>query len=105
MGAIVVWTAMSDGKLAEKLAGELVRKKLAACVSLVPGAVSTYRWKGKIERTREVLVMVKTTRVRWKALQKFVLSRHPYELPELIAVRVSAGSKKYLNWMDSSLGL
>ena len=105
MGAIVVWTAMSDGKLAEKLAGELVRKKLAACVSLVPGAVSTYRWKGKIERTREVLVMVKTSSVRWKALQKFVLSRHPYELPELIAVRVSAGSKKYLNWIDSSLGL
>ena len=96
---------MPDSKQAGKLAEGLVRKKLAACVSLVPGAVSTYRWKGKTEKTREVLVMAKTSSVRWKAVQKFVLSRHPYELPELIAVRVSAGSKKYLNWIDSSLGL
>ncbi len=100
----LVMTTMPDSKSAQKMAGELVSKKLAACVSVLTGVVSVYRWKGKLESSREVLLLIKTSKVRWKAAQKFVLSRHPYELPELVALPVTHGSKKYLSWIRD-LGL
>ena len=100
---MLVLTSLPDRKSAQKMAAALVEKKLAACVSLLPGVSSTYRWKGKIEKARESLLLIKTSRKAWKALQKFVLSRHPYELPELIALPVAAGSKKYLDWMEASV--
>ena len=99
---IVVLTTMPDSMSARKLAGELVRKKLAACVSLLGDVASVYRWKGKIEKARECLVVIKTSKSRWKALEKFVLSRHPYEFPELIALPVTLASKKYLSWILKS---
>ena len=75
---------------------------MAACVSVLPGMVSTYRWKRKVEKSCELLVLIKTSKTKWDALQKFVLSRHPYELPELIAVPVVVGSKKYFSWVFQS---
>ena len=103
MPAVVVLTTLPDARSARRLARALVEKKLAACVTALPGAVSTYRWKKKTEVSREALVMIKTTQARWKAVQKFVLEDHPYELPELIVLPVVAGSKKYLSWMHESV--
>ena len=105
MRAIVVWTALPSVPAARKLAGALVQNRLASCVSVLPGAISTYRWNKKIEKSREALVFIKTSKARWNAVQKFVLSRHPYELPELIVLPVVAGSKKYLDWMVDLSGL
>ena len=99
MAMIVVLTATPDFKSAQKLADGLVRKKLAACVSALTGVASVYRWKGKVKKARESLVLIKTSKSKWKAVRKFVLSRHPYELPELIALPVVVGSRKYLSWI------
>src|SRR3989338_3964361 len=101
MAVLVVWTAVPDKRTAGKLAGQIVAGRLAACVTVLPAAVSVYRWKGKTTKARECVLMIKTTRSRWKALQSFVLRRHPYELPELICTTVSDGSKEYLKWIES----
>ena len=103
MNVIVVLTAMPDSKSAQKLADGLVRKKLAACVSVLPGMASTYHWKGKVRKARESLVLIKTSKTKWDALQKFVLSQHPYELPELVVLPLITGSKKYLSWVSQSI--
>jgi periplasmic divalent cation tolerance protein len=102
-GMIVVLTAMPNRRSAQKLADRLVQEKLAACVSVVPGMISTYRWKGKIERAREAFVWIKTSKSHWKSVQKFVLKHHPYELPEVVALPVSLGTKKYLAWLEANL--
>ena len=100
---LLVLTALPDRKSAQKLAASLVDKKLAACVSVLDGASSVYRWKGKVESSRESLLLIKTTRAAWKKVEAFVLGRHPYELPELIALPVTAGSKKYLGWIGKNV--
>ena len=101
MQAVTVWTTAPDVSTAQKIARGLVEKRLAACVSVLPGLRSTYRWKKKIEKAREALLIVKTSKDRWKAVQKFILSVHPYEVPELLVLPVTGGYKKYLNWISS----
>ena len=101
--AWVAWTAVKNKAAAEKLARGLVQEKLAACVSVIPGVVSHYRWKGKPARSREFLLMIKTDRKRWLSLSRSIRKNHPYELPELIALPVTAGSKEYLSWLNDSL--
>lgn len=101
--ACVVLTAVSGRREADRLARGLVKAKLAACVTLLPGAVSHYVWKGKTERSREVLLLIKTARKAWPRLSAFIRKEHPYELPELIAFPVLSGSKEYLSWLNGSL--
>ena len=103
MKAIVVLTTMPEVRSARKMADRLVRKKLAACVSVLPGVSSIYHWQDKIEKAQEVQLLIKTSTARWKDLQKFVLAEHPYDLPELVALPVTAGSKKYLSWIQASV--
>ena len=103
MPALVVLTAMPDVRSAERLAARLVREKLAACVSIIPGVRSVYHWKGRLEKARETVLLIKTSRSRWKAVEKLVLGDHPYELPELVSLPVTAGSKKYLDWIQASV--
>lgn len=86
-------------KKARELAGLLVSKKLAACVSIVPGLESHYVWKGKRERSKEVLLLIKTKTLAYKALEKTLLKHHPYEVPEIIALPITKGSKTYLDWL------
>ena len=105
MPAVVLWTTMPDLRSAKRLARGLVEKRLAACVSMVPGAVSMYRWKKKTEISREVLVMVKTTLAGSLAAQEHILERHPYELPEMIVMKVAGGSKAYLSWVEKMVDL
>jgi periplasmic divalent cation tolerance protein len=99
---VVLVTVPSGGK-AESLAEGAVAAGLAACVNILPGAVSIYRWKGRLHRDAESLLVIKTTAKKLKALEKWVKDRHPYELPEFIALAVDSGSKEYLAWLTKSL--
>ena len=87
----------SDG--AESLAVTLVERRLAACVNLVPGVRSVYRWQGAVERADETLLVIKTTRERFDALRDCIVSIHPYEVPEVIGLDAVAGLHPYLDWV------
>ena len=84
---------------AARIAEALVEERLAACVSLVPGLQSVYRWQGQLQREAEVLLLIKTTQARYPALQARLPQLHPYELPELLAVESAAGLPAYLHWV------
>jgi len=84
---------------AERLAEALVGERLAACVNVLPGLRSIYRWRGTVERADEVLLLIKTTRERLDALAARVQALHPYELPELLAVEAAGGLPAYLDWV------
>jgi periplasmic divalent cation tolerance protein len=89
-----------DRAAADKIASELVEKRLAACVNLVPGFSSIYMWQGKLETAEEVTLLIKSTRQRYEELETAILELHPYELPEIIAVPVELGFSDYLNWIE-----
>ena len=91
MTALLCLSTCPDADTAQRIADALVDERLAACVNLLPGVRSTYRWQGQVERAEEVLLLVKTTRERLPDL-------HPYELPELLAVE-AAGLPAYLDWI------
>lgn len=86
----------------EKLARSLIEDRLAACVNIIPAAKSVYRWKQKVRVDTESLLVIKTTSARFKALKTAVLKRHPYELPEVIAVKMARGHRPYLKWIIES---
>ena len=87
---------------ARKIARSVVEKKLAACANLVPSVESIYRWKGKVERAREALLIIKTTANRLPELEKEVKRLHSYDVPEFIVLPIVAGSRKYLAWLKDS---
>ncbi|HTL69668.1 MAG TPA: divalent-cation tolerance protein CutA [Candidatus Eisenbacteria bacterium] len=96
--AIVVLTALPDDKSARRLGEALVRGKAAACVTALPGAVSTYFWKGRLERSRETLLLVKTLRRNYPKVEKMILKNHPYELPEILRIPADA-TEAYRSWL------
>jgi periplasmic divalent cation tolerance protein len=86
------------------IARALIEQRLAACVAVLPVPVlSTYRWKNRIEATPEDVLLIKTSRKMLKQLEAAVLELHSYDVPELIALPIAAGSKKYLTWIDESM--
>ncbi len=96
----VVLVTCGSAAEARRIARAVVEVRLAACVNILPGAVnSIYRWKGKVESTRERLLLIKTSRKRLAKLQAAVERLHSYELPEFIALPIVAGSRAYLEWM------
>jgi periplasmic divalent cation tolerance protein len=99
----VVLVTVPRGGKAESLAEGVVEARLAACVNILPGAVSIYRWKGKVRRDGESLLVIKTTVSKLKALEHWIKARHPYEIPEFVSMPVSSGSKKYLSWLAEQL--
>ena len=99
MDALLCLTTCPDPDTAERLAETLVTERLAACVNLIPGLRSIYRWDGAIQRDAEVLLLIKTTRARYPALQARLPQLHPYELPELVAVEAADGLPAYLRWV------
>ncbi len=99
--AIVLVTA-PDLKTARALAKAALSARLIACANLVPKIESHYRWQGKIESSAEVLLILKTRKSKLAALEKLVLAQHPYDTPEFLVLQVSAGNKKYLNWLTTA---
>ena len=99
MTVLLCLSTCPDRATAERLAESLVSERLAACVNVLPGMRSTYRWQGTLEQADEVLMMIKTTRARYPALQARLPELHPYELPELVAVEACSGLPAYLDWV------
>jgi periplasmic divalent cation tolerance protein len=96
---LVVLTTAPDRETAERIARALVERSLAACVNLVPGVRSLYRWKGKIEEADEVLLVVKTTAARIRELERALGEIHPYDVPEFIAFEPATVGAEYLAWL------
>ena len=103
MGAIVVITSVGDEEQALLIARELVARRLAACVNVVPGIRSVYRWQGKICRDGEYLLIVKTLESEREAVAATIRELHSYELPEVLAFTASAGDERFLAWIADSV--
>lgn len=102
MSALIVFTSVPDRAVAEKIALALIERKLAACVSILAGCTSIYRWQGKIETAGEVPLMIKTRAAIYDEVESLVKSLHPYELPEILAVSVEGGLPDYLDWISAA---
>lgn len=99
--AILVLTSLPDHATASELAASLVTGRLAACVNVGAPVESMYHWKGQIEMAREVPVTIKTRSALYDAVEAAIRARHPYELPEIVAVPVTHGHARYLDWIAS----
>lgn len=99
MNVVILVTAGSR-KEAGKIASGLIREKLAACVNIIGGVHSLFRWQGKIDSAKEVLLVIKTRKQLMGKLIKKIKSLHSYEVPEIIALPVICGDKKYLKWLN-----
>lgn len=99
----MVLCSVPDTATGESLARALVEAQLAACVNILPGLTSIYRWQGELCQGTEALLFAKTRSDRFAALAERLRQLHPYELPEIIAVPLSDGLPAYLNWIDHSL--
>jgi periplasmic divalent cation tolerance protein len=97
--ALVVLVTTPSAELAAGLARTLVEERLAACGNVLPGVRSLYRWEGEVHDDTEALLVLKTSRARFEALRERVLSLHPYDVPEVLALPVEAGSAPYLAWI------
>jgi periplasmic divalent cation tolerance protein len=97
---VVLMTAPS-AEVAAEIARPLVGEGLAACVNVVPGVRSIYRWNGEVCDDAEVLCVIKTRAERFEALRARILALHPYEVAEVIALPIVAGNEPYLAWIDS----
>lgn len=88
---------------ADRLAEMLISQRLAACVQILPEIESVYRWQGKVERQKEILVIAKTTRAKFAELEREVRAIHSYDTPEIVALPLTAGSAPYLEWLKASV--
>ena len=102
---LLVFTNAPDRDVATRIAQTLVDKRLAACVNILPGCTSVYRWQGEVERAEEVPMLIKTRGARFHELEAAIRQLHPYELPEIIAVPVTQGLPDYLDWVTSETAI
>ena len=99
----IVHCTCPDQTTAVQIAEALVSEQLAACVHILPGIQSIYRWKGQLEHDEEVLVLIKSRTDKFDELEQAIRHLHPYELPEIVAVSIEAGLPDYLKWINESL--
>lgn len=100
---LVVMVTVPNVTVARRIARAVLSEHLAACVNILPAVESHYWWQGKLERGRELLLVIKTSRAQFAPMAEIVRARHPYDTPEIVALSLEAGSKKYLAWLDASL--
>jgi periplasmic divalent cation tolerance protein len=98
---VVALTTLGSSEQARAFVRRLVDERLIACGTVVPRATSIYRWRGQVTEGEEVVVLLKTAKTRWAELEAAVKAQHPYEVPELLALPVTAGLEGYLKWMES----
>ena len=97
----IVFCTVPDSDTGHRIAAQLVEYGLAACVNLITGIDSVYRWKGQLEKASEVLLMIKSRSADYTEVETAISAMHPYELPEIIAVPVSSGLPGYLDWVNN----
>lgn len=100
-----VTTAIDSQERAQQLAQQLVERRLAACVQVLGPMTSTYFWQGNVESGPEWLCVIKTTQLKYPALEDAILKLHPYEVPEVLTSPIVAGNRAYLDWIDQELGV
>ncbi len=101
MTAIVVLTNVPDRAVARRIADALIERRLAACVNLLAECTSVYRWQGAVETATEVPLLIKTRAEVYADVEALIHSLHPYELPEIIALPVTAGAPAFLDWINT----
>ncbi|WP_211460598.1 divalent-cation tolerance protein CutA [Collimonas silvisoli] len=99
--ALLIFTNLPDALSAQALARQLVERKLAACVNILPAVQSVYRWQGVVEQASEVTLLIKTVASRYAELESAIKAIHPYGLPEIIALPIAAGLPAYLDWITA----
>jgi len=104
-GRIVALTTVGSTGDAERIAQALVEQGHVACVNVVPGVTSFYRWKGEMTRDTEWLLVMKTTAARFEALREALVEMHPYDVPEVIELPIERGHAPYLEWIDASVSV
>lgn len=97
--ALVVFCTCEDRAEAHRIAAQLVEERLAACVNIITGVHSVYRWEGKVTEAEEVQLLIKTVRRQYPALQERITELHSYDTPEIVAIPIADGSEKYLGWL------
>ncbi|MDD2688864.1 MAG: divalent-cation tolerance protein CutA [Candidatus Omnitrophica bacterium] len=100
---IVILVTTPNKKEARRIASGLLKKKLAACINIIDGAESLFWWQGKLERSTEALMVIKSKKEKLAAVTKLIKSMHSYGVPEIIALPITGGEKKYLRWIDGIL--
>jgi len=100
---IVIFITVPNKKEANKIAKHLIKNRLAACVNIIDKIESVFWWQGKIDKAREVLLIIKSQKSKLTRIIKLVKSLHSYEVPEIIALPLIAGYKPYLDWLDESI--
>lgn len=100
---LVVLSTVAKAEDAERIAHTLVERGLCACVNIVPGVLSVYRWKGRVEQAEERLLVIKTRSERLPALKEALVELHPYDVPEALALTVVDGLAPYLAWLDDAV--
>ncbi len=103
--ALVVYCSCPDQAIAERIAEAVVNERLAACVNLISGLTSIYRWEGQLQRDAELLLIIKTRSAVYPQLEARLRQLHPYQLPEIIALPIHTGSADYLNWIAANTGV
>jgi periplasmic divalent cation tolerance protein len=99
---VVVLTTCANQSKAEAMANALVRSRLCACVNILPGARSVFRWKGVVQTEDEVILLCKTRKGAYAELEKEIKRLHTYDVPEVISLAVDEGSAEYLDWIEDS---
>ena len=102
--ALVILCTCPDEDTAARLAGGLVEKQLAACVNILPGIRSIYRWQGELSDDAEVLMVIKTMAPKFKEVEAWLLEHHPYDVPEVVGIDAGMVSANYLAWIEESVG-
>ena len=103
--ALVVYCTCPNRVVAERIAEAVIDERLAACVNLIPGLTSIYRWEGQMQHDVELLLIIKTRSVVYPQLEARLRELHPYQVPEIIALPIQAGSAAYLNWIAGNTGI
>lgn len=99
----IVLTTCGKPEDADRIARALLDRRLAACVNILPGVRSLYRWQGKIEEDSELLLVIKTTAAAVETLKTAVAAMHPYEVPELVVLPIEDGAARYLEWIAANV--
>jgi periplasmic divalent cation tolerance protein len=99
--AVILVTA-PDLKIARLLAKAALESRLAACANLIPKLESHYWWQGKIESSQEILIVFKTRKTKLTALEKLIVTKHPYDTPEFLVLGLKSGNQKYLEWLAAN---
>jgi periplasmic divalent cation tolerance protein len=102
-GSCIVLITAPGMTVARRMARAALRDRLVACVNILPEIESHYWWRGRVEKSREVLLVCKTVKMKLAALERFILANHPYDTPEFLVLPIAGGNARYLAWIADSV--